>query len=825
MTANGFSQDVDWLPEPGMTPVQWLHRHNLASQAQPGPRDSRIPSFLGHVAAEVCALRFSLERLRLALGANPRKWQDFRGTLLEDGEIAVPYDVKPHLVKLLESFLSRGDWREVDVLEMMLEYLGETSGILARAGSGGKGDGRLREETARLKELRTSDGPAYARAIQGLITETRGSLMGLTAVSQAFGSHSSRFHEFTEELLRMIIDGLAQALGAPRDFSRAFEALPEDPGKLWEQLLQEAGKAHGAMEVPLSLKPLEKASLILLEGLPLVRRGHAAFVRHLIEREDAYRGILATCYAPRHVRAEALFRELERFNNLPEYATRNLHMDAREADHFLYAFMLRPDVVSAIAEREQRKDIYSAMPGLGFRAHLPRVLHEIQNIFGYVTPEAVQRIVHAFQVEPMEVIRIIASYKQFSADRGGDVIIYVCKGTACFLRGQPELSRKIADEIMAEEGQVGRRGIQFIEMDCFGVCHLAPVVKARDTFLGRRKEGDIPYLQDELLRGPSYENHLVFLERIQRMLAPGHVSDPIENLRIKSVVDGLAQGEPSLPAHQGEGGGYSPSPSGPGTPAESRGDSCLQIDASGQVFACSNSHRDFLGRLMAHSLCFHFRLPDGVEQLGALVLDGAGQVESVVNFPFPFSEGELHRTLKPRGYLAEDSVWVDRFEGSLRLGNFTANAMVVEAAEGGYRIIELSAPPNQAPPEREHGLKVRGALGESFEDEAFLRLQDRLLLGFSAGADPENIEAYVALGGYGAVRRVLGLDGEAPWKPGDVVDQIAAAGLRGRGGAGFPTGRKWDAMRKAACTVLESDENQDPIKLIVANGDEGDPGA
>ncbi|MQL51947.1 NADH-quinone oxidoreductase subunit F [Desulfofundulus thermobenzoicus] len=75
--------------------------------------------------------------------------------------------------------------------------------------------------------------------------------------------------------------------------------------------------------------------------------------------------------------------------------------------------------------------------------------------------------------------------------------------------------------------------------------------------------------------------------------------------------------------------------------------------------------------------------------------------------------------------------------------------------------------------------------------------------------DPENIHHYLALGGYGALARALVKGPE--W----IVEEIKSAGLRGRGGAGFPTGRKWET-----CRLAPGGE-----KYVICNADEGDPGA
>ena len=95
-------------------------------------------------------------------------------------------------------------------------------------------------------------------------------------------------------------------------------------------------------------------------------------------------------------------------------------------------------------------------------------------------------------------------------------------------------------------------------------------------------------------------------------------------------------------------------------------------------------------------------------------------------------------------------------------------------------------------------------------DIPFYKAQDRQLLAQNRQVDPCNIEDYIAIGGYSAIAKVL-----SGISPEGVIEEIKGSGLRGRGGAGFPTGRKW-----AQCSEAPGDE-----KYVICNADEGDPGA
>src|SRR5450759_4618483 len=92
---------------------------------------------------------------------------------------------------------------------------------------------------------------------------------------------------------------------------------------------------------------------------------------------------------------------------------------------------------------------------------------------------------------------------------------------------------------------------------------------------------------------------------------------------------------------------------------------------------------------------------------------------------------------------------------------------------------------------------------------SYLAKQKRIVLENCGEIDPLNIDDYLARAGYQALMKCQDLP------PDTVVEAIANSGLRGRGGAGFPTGTKWKIARA----------NPDPVKYVICNGDEGDPGA
>jgi NADH:ubiquinone oxidoreductase subunit F (NADH-binding)/(2Fe-2S) ferredoxin len=127
----------------------------------------------------------------------------------------------------------------------------------------------------------------------------------------------------------------------------------------------------------------------------------------------------------------------------------------------------------------------------------------------------------------------------------------------------------------------------------------------------------------------------------------------------------------------------------------------------------------------------------------------------------------------------------------------------------GNYIYKDATPQNVQEIVRDHivlGIPVKEQL---YENDAFFAKQHRLVLKNAGKIDPNRIEDYISMGGYSGIIKCL-----TQLTPPAVVNEIIASGLRGRGGAGFPTGKKWSLVARASGSP----------KYIIANLDEGDPG-
>jgi len=103
-----------------------------------------------------------------------------------------------------------------------------------------------------------------------------------------------------------------------------------------------------------------------------------------------------------------------------------------------------------------------------------------------------------------------------------------------------------------------------------------------------------------------------------------------------------------------------------------------------------------------------------------------------------------------------------------------------------------------------------GKKEKTADEIPFYKVQQRIVLAHNGLINPTSIDDYIAVGGYAALAKAL-----ATMTPEEVLAEVERSGLRGRGGGGFPTGRKWRSCRNA----------QGHPKYVICNGDEGDPGA
>jgi bidirectional [NiFe] hydrogenase diaphorase subunit len=171
--------------------------------------------------------------------------------------------------------------------------------------------------------------------------------------------------------------------------------------------------------------------------------------------------------------------------------------------------------------------------------------------------------------------------------------------------------------------------------------------------------------------------------------------------------------------------------------------------------------------------------------------------------------GAVRQALEAAAATGDGAVKV---QGTGCLGLCARGPLVLSQPDG---LVYESTQPGQA------AALVRQATGDEAAEGAevpaflppelpFFARQHRIVLSDLGVVDPERIEDYIAAGGYQALQQAL-----QEMTPQQVIEQVTRSGLRGRGGAGYPTGLKWGQVARTPS----------PQKYVICNGDEGDPGA
>ena len=135
-------------------------------------------------------------------------------------------------------------------------------------------------------------------------------------------------------------------------------------------------------------------------------------------------------------------------------------------------------------QEKQLKEIIAAHKGE--KGAVIPVLHEAQNIYGYLPIEVQQMISEGLDVPLAEIYGIVTFYAQFSLNPKGKYNIGVCLGTACYVKGSGDILNKIKEILNIEVGECTPDGKFSLEATrCIGACGLAPVLTVNEDVYGR----------------------------------------------------------------------------------------------------------------------------------------------------------------------------------------------------------------------------------------------------------------------------------------------------------------------------------------------------
>lgn len=146
---------------------------------------------------------------------------------------------------------------------------------------------------------------------------------------------------------------------------------------------------------------------------------------------------------------------------------------------------------------EKVETILASLPAE--RRHLVLFLHRVQQEFGYVPGEALMMAADYFAVSPAEVYGLVTFYSAFRLKPGCRHEITVCQGTACHVRGAPELAEEFSSLLGVKPGQEDPdKGLAIRTVNCLGCCALAPVVVVDGEYQGRVQKERIPEILEKL---------------------------------------------------------------------------------------------------------------------------------------------------------------------------------------------------------------------------------------------------------------------------------------------------------------------------------------
>lgn len=127
------------------------------------------------------------------------------------------------------------------------------------------------------------------------------------------------------------------------------------------------------------------------------------------------------------------------------------------------------------------------------RGALIPVLHEAQEVYGYLPMSVQKRIAEGLGVSLADVYGVITFYTQFSLNPKGKYKVSVCLGTACYVKGAQDIFDKISDKLGIKSGECTKDTLFSLDAcRCIGACGLAPVIMINDDVYGRLTADEVP---------------------------------------------------------------------------------------------------------------------------------------------------------------------------------------------------------------------------------------------------------------------------------------------------------------------------------------------
>jgi len=389
------------------------------------------------------------------------------------------------------------------------------------------------------------------------------------------------------------------------------------------------------------------------------------------------------------------------------------------------------------------------------------ILQDIQKTYSYLSREALDRIAERLDLSRGEVYRLATFFAAFSLKAKGEYVCKVCLGTACHVLGSPRLLETLERELDIKAGETTSDGKFTLEaVRCLGACALAPVLVVNEEPHGHMSPDKVAKLIAELsakeAERPEAPQLSVALDLSE--VPPKDLAEGVEDkqARLKSVED-----LETLQARLQE-------------DIKARTETGTTITVGMGTCGISAGARE-----VVHAIQAELSTRDIDARVTAVGCIGMCHMEPLVD---------------------------------IQQGNGPRITYVNVTPKKVKRIIEEHVTQGRPVDEWVFGQIAAGEESgvHCYDETPFYGKQMRRVMRNCGMIDPRAIEGYIAVGGYRALGKAL-----ASMTAEEIIEEVKKSGLRGRGGAGFTTGRKWDSAYRAAGDV----------KYVVANGDEGDPGA
>jgi len=441
------------------------------------------------------------------------------------------------------------------------------------------------------------------------------------------------------------------------------------------------------------------------------------------------------------------------------------------------------------------------------------ILQALQEHYGYLPEEALQRVCEVSEIKPAAIAGVASFYDMFRMQPAGKHIVRVCRGTACHVAGAERVEDALRRHLQIPNGADTDRERQFTieQVACLGTCTLAPVLRVGESTMGYVTAEKVPELINSFMAGQATAMEA---KSTEDRCGNGHGATAEIHVGLGSCC--MAKGSDRLfhaLRESAESSGANVLVKRVGCVGMCHHTPLVEVAAAGKSELYAGLSAEQARALLQR----HSRSPGLAQRinrvwtrvLDGLMLEDANEPQRVQRFSLSkrdpgvraFLDKQVHIATEHFGKL--DPLDLDEY---IVHGGFAALAKCL-----GIQVNDLPHP-GPLPKERENrppGLeKSKAGIGSG--DSAQSR-DGRLLSPLPGGEGKGEGEH----SNQSEIRKSNSESAQSPITRDGIISTIEKSGLRGRGGAGFPSGQKWRVVS----------HQPGKTKYVICNGDEGDPGA